>query len=323
MQRPSFQFYPGDFQSNAKLRRCSWAAKGAWIMVMCLLHDSEEYGLLRWSLDDIALAVGCSIDLIDELVLKGVLKGVPKGGFGGGLWYTPRSGGKDGATVTIIKSQEGEFWYSSRMVEDEYKRVKRAECGKESHKNPNSSRKKDTPKGGFGIPSDIPPPSLSPAPPLSSTTSLNQEQNQTLKEKRSARAAKKEKRSTSAASFSQLPDFLLPHKALWDAYLDVRKSKRVPSTDTAIALCIARLERLNSDGYAPDAVLSIAVERGWAGLEYAENELTNPQQKYGNGRFSQPTVDESVDLYIKKRNKRLAEEAKEVKDIQGECHVIA
>ena len=45
-RRPSFQFYPADWRANAKLRRCSRAERGDWIELICLLHDSEEYGVL-------------------------------------------------------------------------------------------------------------------------------------------------------------------------------------------------------------------------------------------------------------------------------------
>ena len=57
MKRPSFQFYVSDWQSNNKLRRCSHAEKGIWLDVMCLMHDSEEYGILRWPLKEVAQAV--------------------------------------------------------------------------------------------------------------------------------------------------------------------------------------------------------------------------------------------------------------------------
>ncbi len=62
MKRPSFQFYPGDWRSNAKLRRCSFAERGVWLEVLALMHDSEQYGVLTWPLQDIALAVGCRVE---------------------------------------------------------------------------------------------------------------------------------------------------------------------------------------------------------------------------------------------------------------------
>lgn len=45
-KRPSFQFYPPDWRNEAGLRLCSMAARGLWIDMMCLMHDSEPYGHL-------------------------------------------------------------------------------------------------------------------------------------------------------------------------------------------------------------------------------------------------------------------------------------
>ena len=49
-RRPSFQFYPGDWLANVKLRCCSIAARGAWLELLCRFHDSDEYGVLRLTL---------------------------------------------------------------------------------------------------------------------------------------------------------------------------------------------------------------------------------------------------------------------------------
>ncbi|MDR6585548.1 conserved phage C-terminal domain-containing protein [Herbaspirillum frisingense] len=125
MTRPSFQFYPADWRNNAKLRRCSWGARGVWADVMCLLHDSDEYGILRWPLKEIAQAIGCPIALLKELVDKSVLKGTDKGEYAA-LEYTPRSGRQAGPTVTLIPITQGPIWFSSRMVRDEYIRQKKA-----------------------------------------------------------------------------------------------------------------------------------------------------------------------------------------------------
>lgn len=128
MKRPAFQFYPADWRQNANLRRCSPAARGVWMNVMCLMHDSDEYGLLRWPLKEIAQAAGASMTHVRELADKGVLKGADKGECGAYI-YTPRSGRKDGAPVTLIPTQAGPIWYSSRMVKDEYVRTIRGESG--------------------------------------------------------------------------------------------------------------------------------------------------------------------------------------------------
>lgn len=111
MKRPAFQFYPADWRKDLALRKCSLAARGMWVEIMCLAHECDPYGTLRHNgeplqADDIAGLVGmCSPreakSLIDELVRKGVAKLDADG---------------------VI--------YSKRMVHDEAVRNARAEGGK-------------------------------------------------------------------------------------------------------------------------------------------------------------------------------------------------
>lgn len=126
MRRPSFQFYPADWRNNANLRRCSWEARGVWIEVMGLMHDSDTYGVLRWPLKEIAQALGAPLKLVQELASKGVMKGKDKGTIEAYV-YTPRAHRKDGDPKVLVPSQDGPLWYSSRMVKDEHLRSVRGE----------------------------------------------------------------------------------------------------------------------------------------------------------------------------------------------------
>jgi hypothetical protein len=152
MKRPSFQFYPGDWTSNSNLRRCSHAEKGVWVDVLCLLHDQEEYGLVRWPLKEIAQAVNCTVAVLRGIVSKGILKGADANEQVEPFIYVPRSGRKDGEPVTLVNAQVGPLWYSSRMVKDEYVRTIRGEMsrfGAGDGETPKASPK-SSPKGGFG-----------------------------------------------------------------------------------------------------------------------------------------------------------------------------
>lgn len=80
---PAFMFYPGDWMKDPNLRRCSQAARGVWIDMLCLMFECEQRGVLitgssPWSREDAAAAVGGNADVtlrcIDELVAKGVCK---------------------------------------------------------------------------------------------------------------------------------------------------------------------------------------------------------------------------------------------------------
>jgi hypothetical protein len=147
VRRPAFQFYPERWTSNGKLNRCSWAARGAWAHVLCLFHESDEYGVLRWPLVDIAQASsGCPIKLLRELVSKDVLKGSDTSN--AAYVYTPRHAGQDGAPVTLLPAGEGPCWYSSRMVRDEYIRGKRGAGTR--YGDPPNTTPEPSPKGGIG-----------------------------------------------------------------------------------------------------------------------------------------------------------------------------
>lgn len=149
MKRPSFQFYPADWRNNAKLRRCSEAARGAWVDVLCVLHDSDEYGVCRWPLADLARAACVSMKAIRELAEKDVLKGSDKGA--SAYVYTPRHAGQDGEPVTLIAATESPCWFSSRFVRDEYVRTKRGIGSRFDEENqPPKKAPKSPPKRGIG-----------------------------------------------------------------------------------------------------------------------------------------------------------------------------
>lgn len=174
MKRPSFQFYPADWRNNAKLRRCSWEARGVWIELLGLLHDSDDYGILRWPLKEIAQALGAPLKALKELVDKGVLYGAEKGACEP-MVYVPVSARQKGAPVELVPAQEGPIWYSPRMVRDEYKRGNSG--GSTRFK---VGTQDDTPPGGDDAPSQrrSDSPSRAPEPSLSSSPSRRQGEGQ-------------------------------------------------------------------------------------------------------------------------------------------------
>jgi hypothetical protein len=79
---PAFMFYPGDWQKDPSLRRCSKAAKGVWMDMLCLLFECPDRGVFTdaggrpWSDEEISTAIGgdisANLECITELVAKGV-----------------------------------------------------------------------------------------------------------------------------------------------------------------------------------------------------------------------------------------------------------
>lgn len=143
MDRPAFQFYVKDWTSNQKLRRCSEAARGAWIDILCFLHDSEEYGVARFPLAELASAAGVTIKSARELVEKKVLKGGDKGVEA--FVHTPRHAGKALPQVTLIDASDGPVWYSSRMVKDEWTRSRRGASTRFGGDNPPPKKRQGEP----------------------------------------------------------------------------------------------------------------------------------------------------------------------------------
>jgi hypothetical protein len=84
------------------------------------MHDSEEYGVLRFPLKEIAGMIGCPLSHMRELADKGVLTG-SDGAFEG-YTYTPTYAGKKGAPVVLVPACDGPVWFSRRMVRDEWRR---------------------------------------------------------------------------------------------------------------------------------------------------------------------------------------------------------
>ncbi len=129
-RRPSFQFYPGDYAANTNLRRCTHEEKGVNMDFLCLAHDSDEYGIVRWPLKELAQAIGCKASILVALVNKNVIKGADEGTMCDVFVFTPCHAGQRGLPVELIPEQPGPLWYSSRMVRDEYVRQNRGKASR-------------------------------------------------------------------------------------------------------------------------------------------------------------------------------------------------
>lgn len=81
MKRPWSQWYWGDWMSDPGLRMSSPAARGIWMDMLCIMHQSEPEGYLLLNgdavtPDKLAVYSGCNADAarqcMDELLLHGV-----------------------------------------------------------------------------------------------------------------------------------------------------------------------------------------------------------------------------------------------------------
>ena len=257
MKRPSFQFYPADYRNNSKLRRCSPAARGAWLDVMCVLHDQDEYGVCRWPLAELAQAAGVPVKLVRELSTKDVLKGADKAA--PDYVFTPRHAGKDGEPVTLVVAGDGPCWYCSRFVRDEYVRQRRGATTRYSADNqpPKGAPKdggsgdsnrppKTTPKPPFGVPQGDGPSSPSPS---SSTKELITPDGVIASPKYSAKA--------------ELIALGVAEQTAAD-WLALRKVKKAPVSRTALDAIKREAEKA---GMTLDSTLALCCTRGWQGFK--------------------------------------------------------
>lgn len=109
MKRPSFQFYPGDWLRDTALRSVSVGARGAWIDMLCMMHDGAPYGYLKVNLKvilpvNLARILGATLPEVE-----GWLSELSQAG----VYSTDRDG----------------CIYSRRMIRDEELREKRAKGG--------------------------------------------------------------------------------------------------------------------------------------------------------------------------------------------------
>lgn len=266
MKRPSFQFYPNDWTSNPNLRRCTFAEKGIWLDVMCLMHDQEPYGILRWPLKEIAEAVKCRPADLSALVRKGVLKGDDKRLIDPFI-YVPRSGRKDGEPVELLAAQDGPIWYSSRMVKDEYVRTIRGEStrfGEEQGAAPKVAHKP------------------SPKPPLGDGSSSSS----------SSSSSPSVKGDTPLKPPAWTPPDWVPAEQ-WADFVKHRKAMRgVPFTDAARDGVIRELAKFRAMGYDPAQLLETSVVRGWRTVfepkgEQRQQAAGTPYQQHRAARMAE------------------------------------
>lgn len=125
-KKPSWQFYPGDWMKDTELRSVSSAARGIWIDMLCLMHESGRRGYLQVngrpaSLEQIARMTGNSTEeaalYLQELIDSGVCSRTKDGIDGDGCIYSRRmvrdeankkawrENGKKGGNQKLAKSE--------------------------------------------------------------------------------------------------------------------------------------------------------------------------------------------------------------------------
>lgn len=108
---PAFQFYPGDWLKDPAVRSVSLAARGLWIDMLCLMHESPRRGYLQHAngkpvtAEQLARMTGCSTDEVSRLL-------------------------QELENAGVFSCTEHGVIYSRRMIRDEHIRQVRREAGK-------------------------------------------------------------------------------------------------------------------------------------------------------------------------------------------------
>ncbi len=101
---PAILFYPGDWNSDAKLKLCSLAAQALWMRMLCVMHTCEPYGHLTFkdmqpaTAKETAQVTGVHTNRVTPLVTE-----------------LERNG--------VLSRTQGGVIYSRRMVRDYAKRL--------------------------------------------------------------------------------------------------------------------------------------------------------------------------------------------------------
>lgn len=282
IKRPSFQFYPADWRKDPLLRRCSFHLRGVWMELICLLHESEEYGVLRWPRKDIAHAVGCRVSDIQELIKIGVLSGCEHGECEP-VFYTATHAGRTSEPIELLPNRGGPIYFGRRLLRDEHIRNVRSEYGYKSLELQETRFTKGPPKG-------LPKGGIGPTfgtPPSSSSSSSSSDREET----------RVHKTNKGASPSARTSDFILPDwipADAWNGFLEMRKRIKKPLTDRAMTLAVGTLERLRAQGQDPAAVLDQSTLNTWQGLFAVKPEAKGKQsltqlnftkEQFTNGKF--------------------------------------
>ena len=262
MKRPSFQFYPADWRKDPSLSVCSLAARGLWIDMLCIAHESDDYGTLAingkpMTAQQIARSVGESADTVADLLTELESAGV------------------------LSRRDDGAI-FCRRMIRDERLRQVRAAAGKLGG-NPallNKKSKQNAPiteSEGLDLLNLASKQSTTPSSSASASTSKAKanplspseiaplgglsadETTQPTRRKRQP----KPKPSVDLTN-GELPAWIPLDD--WQAFVDHRRQIKKPATRRAQTMLIDELDRLRQRNQSPSAVLRQSVMRGWAGI---------------------------------------------------------
>jgi hypothetical protein len=113
MKTPAFQFYPGDWRKDPELRSISLTARGLWIELLCLMHESSRKGFLvtktgnSYTNEQLSRMVGVDIQTLEICLTEIETSGVSSREESTGILYSRRMV-KD-ATISQERREAGKM----------------------------------------------------------------------------------------------------------------------------------------------------------------------------------------------------------------------
>jgi hypothetical protein len=126
MKLPAFQFYPGDWRKDTGVQSLDYQSRGVWFEILCLMHESENRGILTLNSKAMPESALARLLGLDEILLKQIITTLLNHGVAS----------RDELTGAIM---------CRRMIRDEKLRKVRAEAGKQGG-NPALLKQKQTTK---------------------------------------------------------------------------------------------------------------------------------------------------------------------------------
>jgi len=108
---PSIQFYPADWRKDPGIRALSYEDRGIWFEILCIMHESEQRGVLLLNGKSMSNTALAHILGLDKQTLTKALTNILEVG------------------VASLDEESGAL-INRRMVRDEKLRQVRTNCGK-------------------------------------------------------------------------------------------------------------------------------------------------------------------------------------------------
>jgi hypothetical protein len=241
MKMPALQFYPADWRKDPGVQSLGFFERGVWFEMLCMMHESEERGVLLLNGTPMPEEALANVLGLDNQILTTTLTKLTTYG------------------VAKLRQDDGAI-YNKRMVEDEKLCKVRREAGK---------------KGGNPLLLNQKPTTIVNQKPTPSSSSSSSSSSSKSKEK--SKALVEPEAQPKKTALARLLELGVDPQVAND-WLQVRKAKRAPLTETVLA---DLKSEANKAGITVARAVSICAKKSWQGFNATWNWADEPQKVNG------------------------------------------